>query len=173
MRPVIAFVISALVMLAAEAPVVFPKQQADNLEKKQMKLPDDFAGNFNLVLIAFKREQQKDLDSWLKALPKVAQAHPGFAYYELPVIARMNGVMRWFINSGMRSGIPNKQQRARTITLYIDKKPFEEALKIPSEDQVYALLLDRKGAVVWRAEGLYSEEKGRSLEAFLSTSARD
>jgi hypothetical protein len=29
-------------------------------------------------------------------------------------------------------------------------------------------LLDKTGAVVWRAEGLYDDEKGKSLEQFLA-----
>ena len=132
-----------------------------------MTLPRDFAGQWNLVLIAFLREQQKDVDTWLKALPGVQKDHPRLAYYELPTIKKMSGMTRWFIDTGMRGGIPDPQQRARTITLYIDKEPFRRALALPSEDRVYGLLLNKSGEVVWRAEGLYDEAKGSSLREFL------
>ncbi|MDR3747630.1 MAG: hypothetical protein P4M04_05705 [Acidobacteriota bacterium] len=61
----------------------------------------------------------------------------------------MNPLTRWFIDSGMRRGIPDPNARARTITLYIDKKPFEQALQLPTEKTVYALLVDRSGKVLW------------------------
>ena len=141
----------------------FPKLTATNLENREFHLPEEFAGERNLVLIAFQREQQKLLDTWLLEMPRFQQADPGFQYYELPTIERLNALARWFIDSGMRRGIPDKNARARTITLYIDKKPFEESLQLPTEETVYALLVDRSGKVLWRAEGPFDESQGESL----------
>jgi len=90
------------------------------------------------------------------------------AYYELPTIKRMNGMVRFFIDNGMRGGIKDQQQRARTMTLYIDKEPFKKALNLPTEDRIYALLLDKAGSVIWRSEGLYDEAKGKALAAALA-----
>lgn len=158
---------TALIGQATEVKATFPMLKASNLAKKEMTLPRDFAGQWNLVLIAFLREQQKDVDTWLKALPGIQKDHSGLAYYELPTIKKMSGMTRWFIDTGMRGGIPDQQQRARTITLYIDKEPFRRALTLPAEDRIYALLLNKAGEVVWRAEGLYDDAKGSSLREFL------
>ena len=147
---------------------VFPPVKAANLSGKEMQMPGDFSGEYNLVLIAFERKQQTNVDTWLKPLVKLSEAHKGLRYYELPTIDKLNAMTRFFINTGMKSGIPDKAQRDRTITLYIDKKPFKDTLKITSEKTIYALLLDRKGDVVWRAEGDYTEDKGKELEQFLA-----
>ena len=163
--------VAILAMTAAVVPsrAMFPSLKAANLDKQELQLPAGFSGELNLVLVAFKREQQRDVDTWLKVLPQVQHEHPGLAYYELPTIARLNALARWFIDNGMRGGIPGKAQRARTVTLYIDKDPFKKALEINSEDRIYALLLDKTGAVVWRADGAYDEAKGKSLEQFLKS----
>ena len=155
--------------LTAETGARFPPIKATNLEKQEIDLPGGLQGEVNLLLVAFQRAQQRDVDTWLKALPRIQLAHPRFAYYELPTIARMNALTRWFIDNGMRSGIPDKQQRARTITLFIDKAPFKKALGIESEDRIYALLVTTTGDVLWRSEGVYTEEKGASLDRFLAT----
>ena len=84
----------------------------------------------------------------------------------------MNGLVRFFINNGMKGGIPDKQQRERTITLYIDKEPFKKALGIVSESTIYAFLIDKSGKVLWRQEGLFTEAKGKSLEAALAADSR-
>ncbi len=65
--------------------------------------------------------------------------------------------MRSFIDGGMRRGIPDAAVRASTITLYIDKTPLREALRLRDEDRIYVLLVDRKGRVFWRAEGRFDE----------------
>lgn len=82
----------------------------------------------------------------------------------------MNGFMRWFINTGMRHGIPDKKARERTITLYIDKEPFKKSLQITDEKKIYAVVVDRSGTVLWRATGPYDEANGKSLQEFLEKS---
>jgi hypothetical protein len=72
--------------------------------------------------------------------------------------------MGWMIDRGMRRGIPSKEKRERVITLYVDKEAFKTALNLPtSEDTIYLLLVDRRGRVLWRGEGSYSDMTAASL----------
>jgi hypothetical protein len=144
----------------------FPKLTASNLEKQTFSLPVDFAGDRNLLLIAFQREQQRNVDTWLRQMKRF-ELSSGFRYYELPTIDRLNPFFRWFINSGMRRGIPDRNARARTITLYLDKLSFRKALNLPDEKQIYAILVDRSGKVLWRAEGDFDETKAAGLQEAL------
>lgn len=146
----------------------FPQITSANLNGVKLQMPGDFAGERNLLLIAFQQDQQKDVDTWLKAMPAIARDRASFRYYELPTLSKMNPMVRFFIDNGMRGGIPDKQQRARTITLYIDKEPFKKSLGLGPEDRIYSVLVDKTGRILWREEGLFSEAKGKSLEAALS-----
>jgi hypothetical protein len=65
----------------------------------------------------------------------------------------------------MRAGIPDPVARERTITLYLDKDAFRGALQLATEEDIQALLLDRQGRVLWRAEGILTPDKAASLEA--------
>lgn len=159
--------LSAGSALAADSAPRFPQVSSENLSGKAYKLPGDFEGERNLLLIAFQREQQKNIDTWLHEVKRFTDLDPNLHYYELPTISRLNAVARWFINNGMRGGIPDKAQRDRTITLYLDKKPFLESLHIADESRVYALVVDRQGNVLWRGEGDFSEDKATSLRDFL------
>ncbi len=67
--------------------------------------------------------------------------------------------MAGFIDGGMRSGIPDPEARARTITLYTDVGTFRQALGLESEDTIYGVLLDEQGAVVEIVEGDFDENK--------------
>ena len=142
----------------------FPPVKASNLEKRQFSLPTDFEGDRNLVLIAFERQQQKDVDTWLHEMKRFEDLHPAFRYYELPTIERPNAFMRWFIDTGMWSGIPDHKARERTITLYLNKKTFCDALLIADQKKIYAFLVDRSGKVMWKAEGDFDAAKGESLK---------
>lgn len=153
---------------AENAPAAhFPNVKASNLEKRELNLPADFEGERNLLLVAFEREQQKDVDTWLREMKRFEEMDPGFRYYELPTIQRPNALMRWFIDSGMRRGIPDRKARERTITLYLDKKPFLDSLRITDQKKIYAFLVDRTGNLLWKSEGLFDEAKGVSLRTAL------
>jgi hypothetical protein len=143
----------------------FPTVSGANLQRKKLTLPQDFQGELNLVLIAFQQWQQTQVDTWIPFAKQLEEASLVMRYYELPIIQRLNTLARTFINEGMRAGIPDLVARERTITLYLDKKAFREALQLPGEDDIYVLLLDRQGRVLWRAEGAFTPEKGESLAA--------
>jgi hypothetical protein len=141
----------------------FPSVEGSSLEGEHFTLPADFKGGLNVVLVAFRREQQDDVDSWTPFLKTVVGSRPGVRVYELPTLGRRYRLMRPFIDGGMRRGIPDAAVRATTITLYIDKDPFRESLRLPEEDRIYVLLVDRQGKVYWRAEGRFEARSGAEL----------
>jgi hypothetical protein len=146
---------------------MFPRVHGANLERRAFVLPDDLEGERNLVLIAFQREQQFEIDTWIPSAQRQMQQHPHFRYYELPTISRRIPFARQWLDEAMRAGIPDRGAREATITLYVDKTVFRRALQLPREDTIYALVVDRTGRVLWRAEGPCTDAKAQSLEQAL------
>lgn len=140
-----------------------PVVNGSNLRRQKMVFPDDFAGTINLVFIAFLRRHQELIDEWVPFVEQLAQEDPHFHYYEFPTLPRRGPIYRTFLNEGMRAGIPNLTTRARTITLYLDKRAFRKALDIDNEQNMWVYLFDRSGDVLWRAEGRFTKDKGEAL----------
>jgi len=153
--------------VAANEPVVFPTVEGRDLEMQPKTLPASFAGQRNLVLVAFQRWQQQEVDSWLGSASAIAAKDPGFRFYEVPTLGQGYSWMRGFIDGGMRRGVPDPAARARTITLYIDKVPFRRALGITSEEHITVLLLDERFHVIWRNTGPCDDAKLRELQKVL------
>ncbi|MBD3407605.1 MAG: hypothetical protein GF411_15925 [Candidatus Lokiarchaeota archaeon] len=147
----------------------FPEVKGQNLLKEKKTLPLDFDGELNIVVIAFQRWHQGLVNSWVPFLETLVQDNTSLEYYELPTIRKMNPLYRRFIDGGMRSGIPSTETRRRTITLYIDKKPFLESLEIPDEENIHLFLVDREGKVFWKGKGEVSQSKADSLSQALNT----
>ncbi len=159
--------ILALTLAIADT-VRFPTVTSENLEGTAMTLPADFAGERNIVFVAFERRQQDEVDSWVPFVKGVVARTPNMDFYEIPTIKRMMGIVRWTINRGMRGGIPDVAARERTVTLYIDKEPFKQALAITSEATIQVLIVDRAGRVLWRTTGAFTAAKGAALESALA-----
>jgi hypothetical protein len=146
-----------------EKGVLFPKVSGANLEGRKFNLPADFEGELNLVLVPFLQWQQMWVNGWLPAAKALMQKHPELRIYELPTLANMGAIQRWWIDNGMRLGIPDKRTREMTITLYLDKPAFRKSLNMPTENTIYVLLVRRNGEIVWRGEGEFTADKGRDL----------
>ncbi|HXV16075.1 MAG TPA: hypothetical protein VD758_04810, partial [Gemmatimonadaceae bacterium] len=91
----------------------------------------------------------------------------GVRVYELPTLNRSYTIMRRFIDGGMARGIPQKATREATITLYIDKSPFKQALAISTEDRIVTMIVSRDGRVLWRADGRFTTASGAELAGVL------
>lgn len=146
----------------------FPKVQGFNLQGRRFKLPQDFEGSINIVLIAFQQHQQYDINTWLPFLKQQQTVLPDLRMYELPTIGQMSLLRRTMLDMSMRLGIPDRATRAMTITLYLDKEAFRQTLDIPHEKAITVLAVNQAGAILWRAQGEYNEVKGASLAATLA-----
>jgi hypothetical protein len=159
--------VGVLCVMAAMAhgsdPVVFPKLTSDNLQKATVHLPDDFKGRKNLLIVTFEREQQKEADTWLPLAKQLLQDKPDFSYYELPVLPRRDILYRWWLNSAMRSAMPDQAGWPHTVPLYTDKESFREKLEISTEQTISLLLVDKSGTVLWRSTGPLNDDKKKAL----------
>lgn len=146
----------------------FPEVEGASLSAVEHRLPGTLAGDVNLLLIAFRQWQQKDVDTWLPTATELATTYPAFRAYELPVISRMYRPASGFIDGGMRSGIPDPAVRDATITMYLDRKQFRADLGIDSIDEIVPMLVVPDGRILWRTTGRYSDDAGRSLREVIA-----
>lgn len=144
--------------------VYFPQITAKNLNGDEITLPDDLSGNPALVLVAFKQRQQINVNTWLDQLALIESTIEGVRVIETPTISGKKwGWMAGFIDGGMRSGIPDPEARARTITLFTDVGAFREALGIETEDLIHAVMLDGQSRVTRIVAGNFDAAKLESL----------
>jgi hypothetical protein len=152
---------------AAQPPTLgrMPTVTAESLSEKPFTLPAQLPAERSLVLVAFEREQQTALNTWVAGLNLNDNKLP---WIETPVIAKPNALLRAFINGGMRSGIQDTAMRDRTITLYTDPVALRKDMGLSGDGKtVWVLVVDRAGQVHAKAEGVYSADKAKPLLAAL------
>jgi hypothetical protein len=140
----------------------FPKITGIDLDGKKQELPAIFKNKFNLVIVAFKREQQTEVDTWIKAIEPILKENTNLSFYEVPLIYELSSFKRLWVNNGMRFGISDKIARKRTITVYTNREEFFRITKM-QEDKIYALLIDAGGKILWQEEGIASKIKIENL----------
>ena len=145
----------------------FPQVTGSNLERRRFTLPGDLEGDLNLLFLAFWQRHQALVDSWMPLANRLQEQRNDLVAYELPVIQSRSRLSQRFIDGGMRAGIPDLRIRRHTITLYLDKPPFLDALDISDDRTIQVLVVDRSGRVVWRTVGVWDQEREADLVSFL------
>jgi len=145
----------------------FPRLDSRDLEGRGRVLPDDFEGSSNLVLVAFRREQQGMVDTWVAWFEGISAAYPGLRCYEVPVLATPWSAARGFIDGGMARAVREREARRRTLTVYTDVRRVTDALAIDDTGTVTVLLVGADGRVCWRTTGPMTEVAGAELLAVL------
>lgn len=161
-----------LTVRAQDSTLIFPTVSGRSLEGRELVFPRDLPGDRNVVLIAFERRHQREVDSWMPALARLRAADSTIAVFELPTLGTAWRPVRGWIDGGMRSGIPDRAVREATVTLYLDKGPFKRALGIRDEAHIQLLVLDRAGRIRLRIIGPATEDGLRVLESALRHGAR-
>jgi hypothetical protein len=131
----------------------FPSLSARDLERTERTLPDAFSGAWNLVVVAFRRQQQTQVDQWVAWHSSVATDRPGFECWEIPVIGAMWSPARTFIDGGMAQAVREVHARQHTLTVYTNVAKATYALDIADTGTVTALLVDADGRIRWRTAG--------------------
>ena len=152
--------------------VAFPDVVGIDLEGEQVSLPGGFAGRRNLVAVAFERDQQAVVDTWITAMEPLLARDRDLRLYEVPTIYESSVLFRLWVNNGMRAGIPDPAARRRTVTVYLDRERFTTALAIPDTREVHLLLLEADGRIVWRTTGPADDEKLAALADALEVNGR-
>jgi len=139
----------------------FPEAKDDSLANTPVTLPDAARGSVTLLTVAFLRESQSQLDSWLEPFAARYGKKQGFTFYEVPMLSRGYKFMRFMIDGGMRAGIPQEKHK-NVVTMYGDIEKYIQELKLDPR-YGYAFLLDREGIIRWQGQGFANPELLKNL----------
>lgn len=140
----------------------FPELKAETLSGIDLKYPDDVKGKITLILMAFKRETQRKIDSWLAPFSKAFESDTSIQFFEIPMLATGWKLMSPIIDGGMRSGIP-RHKHGNVTTFYGNINTYCERLSIEDRSDAYVFLLDKDGVIQWRSSGFATQDKLKEL----------
>lgn len=137
-----------------------PSVKGEALSRTTVCFPEDTAGSPAILMVAYRRGTQADVDRWTAFLQDRA---PRTVRYEVPTIASIlwRPLAGW-IDSGMRGGVP-QEAWSSVVTLYEDAPKLRDFLGDYGGTTTHLVLLDREGNVAWFNAGGFSERAGASL----------
>ncbi len=141
---------------AASAPVHF---QVTDLNGAATEIPAGLPQARALLLIGFRHDDHAALEAWRAGLGLSSRDTD---WFEVPVIAVGNAVIRAMILRGMRSGVAGTADRARLAPTFGAAALIAEQLGIAASEPA-AVVIDRNGRVLAHAGGAFDPVKAAAL----------
>jgi hypothetical protein len=147
---------------------LFPSVAGRALSGQTVRIPEDPLGAPVLLLCAYRRGTQTDIDRWAAFVERVL---PHLAVYELPIIpSPLWRPLQGWIDGGMRGGVPTSLWSS-TVTLYEHGRAAREFVGDSGGFRAQVVLLDAAGVVAHHDARGFTEEGGAALAAAVAALA--
>ena len=143
-----------------------PPFMTKTLMQQSMTLPEGLPSDRTLALITFQKGQRAQAEGWIEGLN--LRRDPSISWMRMPVLNDPG-------TPGGRSEVENRllqhytadAERARLVPIFTDRASFVRAIGLHSTDRFYAVVVNRRGDVLARIEGAFSEDKAQVLRETL------
>ncbi|PKQ61106.1 hypothetical protein BZG02_16815 [Labilibaculum filiforme] len=137
---------------------IFPQIKGELLSSELIILPDHCKGKVSVLIIAFKRGTQVQIDTWTTPLLKEFSVHKDFRFIEIPMISNLYDWMSHYINNGMRGGIDETMHK-NVMTYYGPLNSYFDYFDVQDKKLCYLFLLDKEGKIQHLTKGKSKPEE--------------
>lgn len=143
-----------------------PDMMARTLLQKPVSIPDGMPSDRTLALITFQRGQRSRVEAWINGLN--LKNDTSISWMRMPVINDPgNAVARNDHEVRILQHYPMDAERANVVPVFTDSAKFVRSAGLGNTDQVYAVVVNRRGDVLARVEGDYDTTKAAALRETL------
>jgi hypothetical protein len=144
----------------------FPAFMAKTLSKRPMTVPQDLPSDRTLALITFKKTQREHAEGWIEGLK--LRNDPSISWMRIPVLndpGTEEG--RDEVQARLMGRYTEEAERANLLPVFTNRDRFIRAAGLRGSEQVVAVVVNRRGDVLARAEGPFDEAKAANLRETL------
>ena len=143
-----------------------PAFMSQTLAQRPMTVPQDLPSDRTLALITFNRTQKEQADGWIEGLN--LRRDRSIAWLRMPVVNDPGTAQgRDEVQSRLLGRYPRDDDRANMLPVFINRDNFVRSAGLSGTEQVVALIVNRRGEVLARAEGRFEPGKAASLRETL------
>jgi hypothetical protein len=152
----------------------FPDISGETLTDKQITIPSNTTGKFTLIGMAYSKDAEQDLKTWLNPVYNKFIAKTGLFDMDLDVNL-------YFIPMFTGVHVPVAGQAKKKLKEETDKafyphvlfykgelKTYKESLGFDKKDTGYFFVLDKAGKIVYATSGRFSQKKMDEVEDILT-----
>ena len=146
---------------------VVPVTKTETLNGTSVVFPKPGGTKPLLLVLGFSHSSSGDLDNWNRLTKDRYWSDPRIEYYELVDLQDVPSFIKMMILHGMRRGV-QKAEQSHFAPFYSDEGKWKSLVHYSEARNVYFVIADPAGHVVWQGHGPATAEKCGELESALA-----
>ena len=147
----------------------FPEVTATSLAGESFEFPDSFGADLTFVLLGFRDWQRPAMKSWVRTARMLELQAPGFEYFEMPVLEEASPAQP--ADTELSDAATDRLTREKTVPLHVDTAAFLSRFGLPTDEEMYAVVLDSHGLILRIWTGTATDRSRAQLIDLVRTAA--
>ena len=139
-----------------------PQLTAKPLSGQTVRIPGEANIAAYVLSFGFSRKSDQAMKAWREQVFPAFAQEPRVAYYEMPVLQRVPGLIKPLVLRGMRGSIP-KDVQPRFAPLYQQEAELKALVHFAEPDAAYLVVAKFDGAILWTGSAPASPERFAEL----------
>lgn len=153
--------VQADTLIGKQLPVIKGKTVAGTV----LEIPKDTTGKITLYSMGFSQASSKKSEVWFKNILSKYNTNKDMGFYALPMIGdnflfKAVGPM---MENSMRKKF-KKEDQEHAMIVYENLEPIKKYINYNDKEDTYIYLTDKKGHIVWSAQGDFNTTKFNQLD---------
>jgi len=148
--------------------IAFPDLQGETLDGKKVNLPNDTKGKSTIIALAYSKDAEEYLNSWLTpAYDKFIAKNEIMSYdINLYFVPMFTGAHAASVGAAKKSIIKDTDPELLPYILIYkgDLDKYKTALQMKEKNVPYIFVLDKNGKIVYSTSGAYTDAKMDAIE---------
>ncbi len=133
-----------------------PGVNAEALDGSRVILPNPGAQQALILTLGFSHSSADACESWNKRISQDYGGEARVAYYQIPNLEGVPGIVKPLILHGMRRNVPTTAH-AHFVPVYDHAAEWKKLVNFSGADDAYVVVATADGRVVWQGHGRWSE----------------
>lgn len=150
----------------------FPAMEAETIDDKKVRLPDDTKGKYTLLGLAYSKKSEDELNTWFspvfnKFVRKTDGLLAGMGYdVNVFFVPMFTGVNAAATGTAKKKAMKNTDPQLLPYILFYkgELKPYKDSLDFEKRDIPYFFVLDATGKIVYATSGAFTQNKLDEIE---------
>jgi hypothetical protein len=147
---------------------IIPTEKAKALDDSEVVLPDPGSQRVLILVLGFSHKSADLIEDWGKHLAADFHDNAHVAYYQIPDLLGVPGLVKPMILHGMRKDIPEAEY-SHFVPIYDHKQGWQSLVNFSAPDDAYVLVASPAGHPISQAHGPFSDETYNELKKPVSS----
>lgn len=153
---------------AAQSAQTLPRIEGTTLDNQKIALPNADRYRAMVLIFGFSHKSADQTEAWGKRVGSDFGSNPNVAYFIIPELEGVPGMVKPMILHGMRREVP-VDEKAHFMPIYEHERDLKKIINYGQPESAYVVVATSDGRVIWQTGGAPTDDRYSAMKQALNS----